>query len=109
MRRLKNLERFIQNEVEDLWHQCLPILVKPTLEEELVACCYDTIEDFWNDSFTILLEDAPRGMKKEHTYVYKNLVKSLDEFDSMEELEAFLQNERHQFSRLLAGSRAYYG
>ena len=107
MRRLKSLERFIDNEYEWFWNQCLPILVKPTLEEELLECCYDTIDDFWNDSITFEI-GAPTGKKQVHTVLYKNLIESLDDFDSKEELEEFLQNERRRILRVLAGSRAYY-
>lgn len=89
---MKSLELFMQKRYQEFYDLFIPLFVAPTIEESIIASDYKSVEEFWNSSYTFTFE-GPYGKEETREYYYRNLIESLDDFGSAEELARFLDNE----------------
>lgn len=97
------LTNYMQKQYQNFYDEFIPLFLAPTIEDLILGNGFESIDEFMGYSFSFLIE-GPMGKEEEYTYYYRDLIETLDDFDTLDELEAFLQKEYARIQkRLLFG------
>lgn len=95
------LTNYMKALYQNFYDEFIPLFLAPTIEDLLLTRGYEDVEDFMSDSFAFSFI-GPMGKEEVRRYYYRDLIETLDVFDTLEELEAFLVKEYNEIRRRLS-------
>lgn len=101
------LDKVITEEYQRGCDALIAVVTAPTIEDKLKERGYENVDEFWNDSFSLAFHGGPDGEIVKTIY-FKEIVDSLDDFDSIQELETHLNREYDKIRHRLLNDQLTY-